>query len=190
MDGRAPPLTYWPQMRQARIMFRRAQVEIPIDLRERLEAARLDLLALFRAVDRMHLAPQQIPQRLIRQLFELDADYVEALWALDQPPGTINPQAMLRDTLAALEQLPTACSRFRKTLPSTAKPTLSQLELTIRVNLSPTEAYSPAILSVAITSIVTYMKMLLALYGPGSGPPERLSTLTRRPKGIRIRVSA
>jgi hypothetical protein len=38
---------------------------------------------------------------------------VEALWALDQPPGKLNPRAMLRDTLA----------------------------LTIRVNLSPAEAY-------------------------------------------------
>jgi hypothetical protein len=123
-------------------MFRRSQVEIPIDLRARLEAARLDLLALFRALDRMHLAPQQIPQRLIRQLFELDADYVEALWGLDQPPGKFNPRAMLRDTLAALEQLPVACSRFRKALPSQAQPTLSQLELTVRVNLSPTEAYN------------------------------------------------
>jgi len=123
-------------------MFRRTQVEIPLDLRARLEAARLDLLALFRALDRLHLAPEQLPQRLLRQLFELDADYVEALWALDQPPGTLNPQAMLRDTLAALEQLPAACSRFRKTLPSPAQHTLSRLELTIRVNLSPTEAYN------------------------------------------------
>ena len=49
---------------------------------------------------------------------------------------------MLRDTLAALEQLPTACSGFRKTLPSPVQPTLSQLELTIRVNLNPTEAYN------------------------------------------------
>jgi hypothetical protein len=130
------------QMRHARVMFRRAQVEIPVDLRTRLEAARLDLLALFRALDRMHLTPEQIPQRLIRQLFELDADYVEALWALDQPPGKLNQRAILRDTLAALEQLPTACSRFRKTLPSPAQPILSQLELTIRVNLSPTEAYN------------------------------------------------
>ena len=129
-------------MRHARVMFRHAQVEIPVDLRTRLEAARLDLLALFRALDRMHLAPEQIPQPLIRQLFELDADYVEALWALDQPPETINPRAMLRDTLAALEQLPAACSRFRKTLPSQVQPTLSQLELTIRSNLSPTEAYN------------------------------------------------
>jgi len=129
-------------MRHARVVFRRAQVEIPLDLRARLEAARLDLLALFRALDRMHLAPEQIPQRLIRQLFELDADYVEALWALDQPPGTLNLRAMLRDTLATLEQLPTACSRFRQNLPSPVQPTLSKLELKIRVNLSPTEAYN------------------------------------------------
>ena len=129
-------------MRHARVMFRRAQVEIPVDLRTRLEAARLDLLALFRALDRMHLTPEQIPQRLIRQLFELDADYVEALWALDQPPGTLNPRAMLGDTLAALEQLPAACSRFRKTLPSKVQPALSQLELTIRSNLGPIEAYN------------------------------------------------
>jgi hypothetical protein len=94
-------------------MFRRSQVEIPLD-----------------------------PQRLIRRLFELDADYVEALWGLDQPPGKLNPRAMLRDTLDALELLPVACSRFRKALPSQAQPTLSQLELTVRVNLSPTEAYN------------------------------------------------
>jgi hypothetical protein len=116
-------------------MARRSQVEIPIDLCARLEAARLDLLALFRALDRMNLTPEQIPQRLIRQLFELDADYVEALWGLDQPPGTLNLRAMLRDTLAALEQLPVARSRFRESLPPQAHPTLVQLELTIRVNL-------------------------------------------------------
>jgi hypothetical protein len=37
---------------------------------------------------------------LIRQLFELDADYAEALWALDQPRNA-GFQLMLRDTLAA-----------------------------------------------------------------------------------------
>jgi hypothetical protein len=123
-------------------MSRHSQVEIPLDLRARLEAARLDLLALFRALDRMHLTPEQIPQKLIRQLFELDADYAEALWGLDQPPGKLNQRAMLRDTLAALEQLPTACSRFRKTLALNVQPALSQLELTIRVNLNPAEAYN------------------------------------------------
>ena len=92
-------------------------MEIPKDLRQPLETARLDLLTLFRALDRLNLTPEQIPQRLIRQLFELDADFVEALWGLDQPPGKLNVKAMLRDTLAALEQLHAACSRLRNNLP-------------------------------------------------------------------------
>jgi hypothetical protein len=76
-------------MRHARVMTRRSAVEVPADLRARLEgleAARLDLLALFRALDRMDLKPFEIPQRLIRQLFELDADCAEALWAVDHLP--------------------------------------------------------------------------------------------------------
>src|SRR5713226_6423397 len=129
-------------MRHARAMFGRSQVEIPCDLRARLEAARLDLLALFRALDRMDLSPAEIPQRLLRQLFERDADYAEALWALDQPPGSLDRQAMLRATLAALEQLPQSCARFRQKLPSRAHPTLEQLELTVRNNLRPDEAYN------------------------------------------------
>jgi len=123
-------------------MARHKPVEIPPDLRTRLETARLDLLALFRALDRMYLTPEHIPQRLIRQLFELDADYVEALWGLDQPPGKLNLQIVLRDTLAALDQLPTACFRLRKNLPPQTLPTLSQLELAIRANLNPAEAYN------------------------------------------------
>src|SRR5579864_7028355 len=85
----------------ARSMHGRAPLEIPADLRARLETARLELLALFRSLDRMNLTPEQIPQRLLRHLFELDADYVEALWGLDQLPGKLNLRAMLRDTLAA-----------------------------------------------------------------------------------------
>jgi hypothetical protein len=123
-------------------MARRSQAAIPVDLRARLEAARLDLLALFRALDRMDLSPAEIPQRLIRQLFELDADYVEALWALDQPPGAMDLHAMLRDTLSALDQLPQACTRLRTNLPHRAHPILAQLELTVRCGLDPAEAYS------------------------------------------------
>ena len=100
------------------------------------------MLALFRALDQMDLTPDEIPQRLIRQLFELDADYVEALWALDQPPSSLDLHAMLRDTLAALEQLPDACARFRKHLPSGAQPKLSNLETALRSQLNPIEAYN------------------------------------------------
>src|ERR1035438_10506384 len=100
-------------MRDARGMAHRSPLEIPGDLRARLEVARLDLLALFRALDRMDLSPQEIPQRLLRQLFERDADYAEALWALDQVEGSLDRRAMLRDTLTALDRLPSACAQFR-----------------------------------------------------------------------------
>jgi len=129
-------------MRHAQAMARRSTAEIPVDLRARLERARLDLLALFRALDRMDLSPTEIPQRLIRQLFELDADNVEALWALDQPPGSLDLHAMLRDTLAALDQLPEACARFRTNLPRRAQSILAQMEITVRHSLDPAEAYS------------------------------------------------
>jgi len=129
-----------PAMRDARAMARKLPVTIPADLRPRLEAARLDLLALFRALDRMDLSSAEIPQRLIRQLFELDADYAEALWALDQEPGTLDLRTMLRDTLAALDQLPEACARFRQNLPRRAPTRLAELELSIRKGLAPAEA--------------------------------------------------
>src|SRR5438552_4981581 len=84
-------------MRDALDMAHRSSLEIPGDLRARLEVARLDLLTLFRALDRMDLSAGEIPQRLLRQLFELDADLAEALWALDQPQGSLDRRAMLHD---------------------------------------------------------------------------------------------
>ena len=126
-------------MRDARGMAPRAALEIPGDLPARLEVARLDLLALFRALDRMDLSPAEIPQRLLRQLFELDADLAEALWALDQPEGNFDRRAMLSDTLSALDQLPSKCAQFRKQLPARAHPTLEQLEASVRKALNPKE---------------------------------------------------
>jgi hypothetical protein len=123
-------------------MAHRSPLEIPGDLRARLEAARLALLALFRALDRMNLSPVEIPQGLLRQLFETDADYAEALWALDQPDGSMDRRALLRHTLTALDQLPTACAQFRKRLPTRAHATLQQLEVSILRHLSPKEAYN------------------------------------------------
>lgn len=49
---------------------------------------------------------------------------------------------MLRDTLAALDQLPKAEKRFRKNLPRRAHPTLGQLESAVRNALRPAEAYN------------------------------------------------
>jgi hypothetical protein len=129
-------------MRHAREMAHRSTLEIPGDLRARLEGARVDLLALFRALDRMDLSAQEIPQRLLRQLFETDADYAEALWALDQAEGGLDRRAILRDTLKALDQLPSATARLRKQLPARAHPILEHLEAKIRQKLNPREAYN------------------------------------------------
>jgi hypothetical protein len=125
-----------------RFMAQRSARVIPVDLRARLEMARLDLLALFRALDRMDLSATEIPQRLLGQLFELDADYAEALWGLDQPAGRLDVGALRRDSLAALDQLPTATARFRKKLPRRAHSPLADLETSIRRMLNPKEAYS------------------------------------------------
>jgi hypothetical protein len=51
-------------------------------------------------------------------------------------------RAMLRDTLTALEQLPSACAQFRKLLPARVHPSLEQLEGGIREALNPKEAYN------------------------------------------------
>jgi hypothetical protein len=56
--------------------------------------------------------------------------------------GSLDLRAMLRDTLAALAQLPEARARFRKTLPPRALPRLAELELSIRKGLDPAEAYN------------------------------------------------
>lgn len=122
-------------------MADRSPSSIPDDLRTRLETARLDLLALFRTLDRMNLAADEIPQRLLQQLFQLDADCAEALWALDQPAANLDRRAMLRDTLATLNQLPQTAAQLRKKLPPRSQTTLAELEQRVRKGLAPKEAY-------------------------------------------------
>ncbi len=119
----------------------RHRVALPPDFRARLECARLDSLALFRALDRLDLHASEIPQGLLRALFDLDADYAEALWVLDQPRGRFNLAAMRRDTLAALDRLPLAQEHLRQKLPSRIHPRLHALERAIRTALDPREAY-------------------------------------------------
>jgi hypothetical protein len=124
------------------MLIARSPIGIPTDLRSRLEAARLELLALFRALDRMDLTAGEIPQLILRQLFELDADYVEALWALDQPPSRFKLRAMLRDTSASLERMPQLLVKFHKMLPPRAQSILPTLERSVRKSLHPDEAYN------------------------------------------------
>lgn len=111
-------------------------------LRPQLEACRLDMRALFRALDRMRLA-QDLPTEL-RRLQELDADFAEALWVLDQPDQPLEKfdlRAMARDTLASLARLVAVREAFLAVFDA---PTRAQLEARVQATrsvLSPRDAY-------------------------------------------------
>ena len=97
-----------------RLARRNKTTAVPGDVRTRLEVARLDLRALYRALDGMLLA-QDLPEGL-RRLQELDADFAEALWVLEQAPGKASRRfdmaMMMRDTLRSLDQLADVRERF------------------------------------------------------------------------------
>ncbi len=108
-------------------------------LRPRLEAARLELRALYRSLDRMRLA-QDVPAGL-RRLQELDADFAEALWVLDQPRGRFNVSAMVDDTLASLSRLAPTRAAFLASFDAATRAALEDRAQATRTVLSPTDAY-------------------------------------------------
>ncbi len=111
----------------------------PVNLRARLEAARLDLRALFRALDEMGLA-QGLPSEL-QDLMELDADFAEALWVLDQPVGRFDLAAMTRDTLASFAALPATLEDFFALLPPRTRTALAARVTPVRSALHAHDAY-------------------------------------------------
>lgn len=114
---------------------------LPADFRARLEHARLDTLALLRALDH-GLGSHAAPTAPLAALAEADADCAEALWALDQPPGALDVAAMVRDTLAALARLPHTRQHVREALPQQTRDQVTRLERSIRATLDPREAYN------------------------------------------------
>ena len=108
-------------------------------LRPRLEAARLELRALYRSLDRMRLA-QDLPAGL-RRLQELDADFAEALWVLDQPRGRFNVSAIVDDTLASLSRLAPMQAAFLASFDAATRAALEDRAQATLTVLSPTDAY-------------------------------------------------
>jgi hypothetical protein len=115
---------------------------LPPDLRPRLECARLDTLALVRALDAAHLSPSDLPRRPLHDVFALDAACAEGLWALDQPAGALDHRAMLRDTRRALERIAGARDHLRAALAPAARARLQTLEPLVRATLDPADAYN------------------------------------------------
>ena len=123
-------------------MRRRRGTSGPADLRARLERARVDTLALLRTLDQLALAPRDLPHPALAHLAALDADCAEALWALDQPLGALDVDAMVRDTLASLDALADVREQVRLGLPAARRPRLQALEPLVRATLDPSEAYN------------------------------------------------
>ena len=116
--------------------------EIPHAMRARLERERIELLILFRQIDRTGMGPEYLHDSRLAELMELDADCAEALWALDQPAGSIDPRAMLADTLAALDGLPSRRSAFIASLPDKTVNRMAALRPMIEAALDTDAAYS------------------------------------------------
>jgi hypothetical protein len=112
----------------------------PSNLETELEAARLDLLALFRALDRLDLTAAEIPQELLHKLFELDADFAEALHVLDFPARGLDVRAMIADTQASLRRVPSVRQRFLAGLAPRANAPLERWITSIRPRLTREDA--------------------------------------------------
>lgn len=113
---------------------------VPSKLRNYLEKARMENLALFRGLDRANISAQEMPQQELKQLFELDADCAEALWALDNPRG-LNLKMMVRDTQKSLRRIPEVREEFLAKLPKRVLDTLESHESHILTTLTSRDAY-------------------------------------------------
>jgi hypothetical protein len=86
------------------------------------------------------LLAQDLPAGL-RQLQELDADFAEALWVLDQPRGRFNLSAMIEDTLASLNRLAPARARFLASFDDATRAALEERAQATRMVLASRDAY-------------------------------------------------
>ena len=123
----------------ARLM-KRVRDLTPPNLEAELEAARLDLLALFRALDHLDLTAEEIPQKRLHELFELDADFAEALHLLDFSTRGLDVRAMIADTQASLRRAPITRKHFLAELVPRAVTSLDGWIASIRPKLTREDA--------------------------------------------------
>ena len=113
---------------------------VPVELRNNLEKARQEQLALFRGLDRVDVSAQEMPQKELKKLMELDADCAEALWALDNPRG-LNLRKMVRDTEKSLQRIPKVRKELLAKLPERVLIPLANHEAQILTTLTLQDAY-------------------------------------------------
>lgn len=122
-------------------MARRVRDKVPRDLQARLETVRLDLLALFRALDRLALAPPEVDEHVLQGLLKLDADFAEALVVLDFPLHGLDVAAMLADTLASLTRVSKVRDNLLLSLAPDVRASVAQMQTRVRSTLGPEDAY-------------------------------------------------
>ena len=113
---------------------------IPTELRGNLENARLHALAITRALDTLGYRPADLPPQL-HALFELDADFAEALHVLEKPPKKLNVDAMLGDTERSLALWPKRVADFTAALAPDARQALARRVEAVAVTLEVKDAY-------------------------------------------------
>ena len=113
---------------------------IPPDMRTKLEDVRLEALAISRSLDTLGLKLADLPPQL-QDLFELDADFAEALWALDQPAKALKFDRMLKDTEASLRRWPQRVSKFTAALDPVTAEQLERRRPAVHATLEPRDAY-------------------------------------------------
>ena len=110
------------------------------ELRDTLEKARQEQLALFRGLDRVNVSAHEMPQRELKKLMELDADCAEALWAMDNPNG-LNLKMMVRDTKKSLRLIPKIRKELLEKLPERVLTPLEKYVSQILTTLTSKDSY-------------------------------------------------
>ncbi|MDP1912548.1 hypothetical protein [Brevundimonas sp.] len=118
---------------------KRVEDLVDADFRPRLEAARLAMRALFRALDELGVG-QRVPGEL-RKLIELDADVAECLHVLDMDAAGFDVRLMVRETLSSMERVEPTTAAFLETISSDLREQLIAHVEVVRLTLQPADAY-------------------------------------------------
>ena len=114
---------------------------VPTNWEGKLKAARLDLLALFRSIDRVPIDARELPWSTFDELLDLDGDYAEALSILDQPSTQYDVGRMERDTRRSLARLPRLRSSFMAHFPAARRAQLEEKVALVRPTLTEQDAW-------------------------------------------------
>ncbi len=114
---------------------------VPPDWESKLKGARLDLLALFRSIDRLRMDARELPRSTFDELLDLDGDYAEALSILDSPASQYDIGRMTRDTRRSLGRLSRLRSSFMAHFPAARRVQLEEKVRVVRPTLTDQDAW-------------------------------------------------